>query len=175
VLHQGLVSAKERWLYAAAWLPGDAATWKIERQRCECERKGRQSASTSYGFVPTILVVAVALLVDNGSSMPSSASSTTTALYQDSSGTTHGQTGHMAGGADGGNLGGSSGYTTWVRTWWVRKTIYFGRNALQIAIFRYFVVLHPIHFQKHMTSGSGVRGKAGQIWVGKVFNCFLSL
>jgi hypothetical protein len=125
VLHQGLVSAKERWLYAAAWLPGDAATWKIERQRCECERKGRQSASTSYGFVPTILAVAVALLVDNGSSMPSSASSTTTALYQDSSGTTHGQTGHMAGGADGANLGGSSGYTTWVRTWWVRKTIYF--------------------------------------------------
>jgi hypothetical protein len=34
---------------------------------------------------------------------------------------------------------------------------------------------HPIHFQKHMTGGSGVRGKTGPIWVRKVFNCLRSL
>jgi hypothetical protein len=41
-----------------------------------------------------------------------SASSTTLAQYRDSSGTTRGQIGHVAGAADGGNLGESNGYMT---------------------------------------------------------------
>jgi hypothetical protein len=42
------------------------------------------------------------------------------------------------------------------------KNIYvFGRNALQIAIFWYFIVLPPYPPpKKHMTGGSSVRGKA---------------
>jgi hypothetical protein len=45
------------------------------------------------------------------------------------------------------------------------KKIVFGINTLQIAICRYFIVLPPYPLKKHMTCGSGVRGKASPIWL----------
>jgi hypothetical protein len=36
----------------------------------------------------------------------------------------------------------------WVCVWWVRKQFVFGRNALQIAIFWYFIVLPPYPLPK---------------------------
>jgi hypothetical protein len=49
------------------------------------------------------------------------------------------------------------------------------RNAIQIAIFWYFIILPLYPLKKHMTSGSIMRGKAGLIWVIKIFNCLHSL
>jgi hypothetical protein len=68
----------------------------------------------------------------------------------------------------GGGVGGPGGYGGRVRPRTGEKKLYFGRNALQIAIF-------PIYFQKHMTGGSNVRGKSDPNWVRKVFNCLRSL
>jgi hypothetical protein len=67
-------------------------------------------------------------------------------------------------------LGGSSGYTTWVCAWWVRKTIRFGQKRSPNCDFSVLPrSFHPIHFQKHMTGGSGVRGKANLILSEKSF------
>jgi hypothetical protein len=50
----------------------------------------------------------------------------------------------------------------------LRLNYVFGRNALQIAIFWYFIVLPPYPLPKHMTGGSAVRGKTRLIWLRKV-------
>jgi hypothetical protein len=98
---------------------------------------------------------------------------------------------HDGGSPEAGAIRSASGAVRVGRVWWIQvggrvgptgiggrvcaggvKIIFvFGRNALQIAIFWYFIVLPPYPFQKHMTGGSDVRDKAGRIWVSKIFNC----
>jgi hypothetical protein len=43
---------------------------------------------------------------------------------------------------------GHGGYSRWVETTLVKKQFVFGRNALQIAIFWYFIVLPPYPLPK---------------------------
>jgi hypothetical protein len=51
---------------------------------------------------------------------------------------------------------------------WVIKKYVFDRNAPQITD---FIVVPPFLSSRNLMGGSGVRGKAGLIWVIKVFNC----
>jgi hypothetical protein len=63
----------------------------------------------------------------------------------------------------------------WVKRGWVKNITFLAETLSKLRLFGTSWSFHPIHFQKHMTGGSGVRGKADPIWVRKVFSCLRSL
>jgi hypothetical protein len=68
-------------------------------------------------------------------------------------------------GPDVGKVGGCSGRA-------LETNYVFARNTPQVVI---SMVVPYFWSSRNLTSGSGVRGKAGPNWVRKVFNCLCSL
>jgi hypothetical protein len=59
--------------------------------------------------------------------------------------------------------------------WVGEKKISFLAETLFKLLFFYLIVLPPYPLKKHMTCGSGMRGKTDSIWVRKIFNYLRSL